>query len=132
MSSPITDPNHPLYFNDHNRALLTQCRHYDPHSIYGWHPMEEGGAVFRTRQLNAKKVELITPDGGSIELEPLGDDIFGTVLTGENTGGGHKLRITWNNDITTETYDPYSFWPTLGELDMHLIREVACVRDRDR
>ena len=40
MSSPITDPNHPLYFNDHNRALLTQCRHYDPHSIYGWHPME--------------------------------------------------------------------------------------------
>lgn len=123
MSSPITDPNHPLYFNDHNRALLTQCRHYDPHSIYGWHPMEEGGAVFRTRQLNAKKVELITPDGGSIELEPLGDDIFGTVLTGENTGGGHKLRITWNNDITTETYDPYSFWPTLGELDMYLIRE---------
>ena len=61
MSSPITDPNHPLYFNDHNRALLTQCRHYDPHSIYGWHPMEEGGAVFRTRQLNAKKWNLSHP-----------------------------------------------------------------------
>lgn len=112
-----------LRIDNHDRTLLTQCRHHDPHSVYGWHPLDNGDAIVRTRQIGAKKVELVAKCGKTREMEPLGDDIFGLYIKKGGSGGGYGLRITWDNDAVTDTFDPYFFLPTLGELDIHLIRE---------
>jgi hypothetical protein len=119
----MTETPSPILIDDHERALLTQCRHYDPHSVYGWHPLDNGNAVVRTRQIGAQKVELVAADGSTTEFQALGDDIFGIEIPNGAENPAHSLRITWPSDAVTDTFDPYSFTPTLGELDLHLIRE---------
>ncbi len=84
-----------LRINNHDRTLLTHCRHHDPHSVYGWHPLDNGDAVLRTRQIGAKKVELVTKCGKTREMEPLGDDIFGLYIKKGGSGGGYGLRMVF-------------------------------------
>ena len=112
------------HISDTDRELLTQCRHYDPHGVYGRHPQAAGTAVIRTRQVGATAVAVITPAGDATALEPLGDGIFGAVVTGPAAGeDAYQLQVTWPDGATTVQADPYHFLPTLGELDIHLIRE---------
>lgn len=111
-----------IAIDDSTRSLLTQCRHYDPHSVYGWHPMANGDALIRTRQIGAKKVEVIS-DETTLELLPIGDDIFSVIVPNGASHPDYRIQVTWGNDIVTTTADPYHFLPTLGELDIHLIRE---------
>ncbi|MCS4489811.1 1,4-alpha-glucan branching protein GlgB [Corynebacterium sp. ES2775-CONJ] len=113
----------PAGLDDHDRGLLTQCRHYDPHGIYGWHALENGDAIIRTRQLGAEKVEILTADGKTRKLDAIGDDIFTATIKKGATLEDYRLKVTWNKDLTTIEADPYHFLPTLGELDMHLIKE---------
>lgn len=100
----MTEPLSPIMIDNHERALLTQCRHYSPHSVYGWHPLENGNAVVRTRQIGAKKVELVAADGTTTEFQALGDDIFGLEIPGGATAA-YGLRITWASDAVTNTFD---------------------------
>src|SRR5205807_10646608 len=39
------------------------------------------------------------------------------------TTGGYQLEVRYPGGATFTVDDPYRFWPTLGELDLHLIGE---------
>lgn len=117
----MSTPHNPLTIAADDHGRLVHCQHHDPHGIYGWHKIDAGHSLVRTRQLGAQSVDLIIGTD-SYPMEPLGDDIFGVTLDmGECPE--YRLRIDWGYDHVTETADPYNFLPTLGEIDIHLIRE---------
>ncbi|MGO2864635.1 1,4-alpha-glucan branching protein GlgB [Corynebacterium casei] len=94
--------------------LLNQCRHYDPHGLYGWHD----GTV-HTRRPGAERVELVTAED-VVPMRNIGDDIFFAELA-ENED--YRLRITYPAQPPRDIADGYRFLPTLGSLDLHLISE---------
>lgn len=94
--------------------LLNQCRHYNPHGLYGWHD----GAV-HTRRPGAQRVELVTATE-VITMRNLGDDIFFAELEEDED---YRLRITYPAQPPRDVADGYRFLPTLGSLDLHLISE---------
>lgn len=94
--------------------LLNQCRHYNPHGLYGWHD----GTV-HTRRPGAQRVELVTATE-VITMRNLGDDIFFAELEEDED---YRLRITYPAQPPRDVADGYRFLPTLGSLDLHLISE---------
>lgn len=112
--NPLTIPA-----EDHGR--LVHCQHHDPHGFYGWHKIDSDHSLIRTRQIGAKSVDVLIGNHAH-PMQPLGDDIFGVILdTGECPD--YRLRVDWDFGNVKETADPYIFLPTLGEIDIHLIRE---------
>ena len=103
---------------------ISNGSHHDPHSLLGVHPIEAGW-VIRTLKPFAKSVRATFAKGAEIELTHLWNGIwqgfiankqvpdYRIVATYESDGGSTE----WNTD------DSYRHLPTLGELDLHLIRE---------
>ena len=99
-----------------------------PHSLLGLHPLGDGtGVVGRALMPGAVTVEVVpvhdrtTP---SIPLRRIGDtDVFEGVSRAVRKVHAYDLRVTWEGGGTTQGRDPYSFWPTLGETDLHLFNE---------
>ncbi|MDU0478440.1 1,4-alpha-glucan branching protein GlgB [Staphylococcus chromogenes] len=109
-----------MHIHDNDLTRLLHCQHHDPHGQYGWHALEEGSAV-RTRQLGAERVELLI-DAQVVAMQPLGNDIWAAPLASTEPAD-YRLRVTWPGAEPVELADGYAFLPTLGETDLHLIRE---------
>jgi len=102
---------------------LVVCRdHADPHRVLGAHPHPEG-AVVRAYRPDAREVRVLPEDGEAVELalvHPAG--VFEAVLPGRSLPLRYRLEVVYD----TGRYvlgDPYAFLPTIGELDLHLVRE---------
>lgn len=95
--------------------------HHDPHSILGAHPGPEGVTIRALRPF-AEKVEVLV-DGAAHEMHHLAFGVFEVTLPGVDKIPDYRLRITYPDAPPYETGDPYRHWPTLGELDLHLIGE---------
>ncbi|MGI5154891.1 1,4-alpha-glucan branching protein GlgB [Microbispora sp. CA-102843] len=95
--------------------------HHDPHSILGAHPGPDGVAIRALRPF-AEKVEVLA-DGSAHEMSHLAFGVFEVTLPGVDKVPDYRLRITYPDAPPYETDDPYRHWPTLGELDLHLIGE---------
>jgi 1,4-alpha-glucan branching enzyme len=93
--------------------------YYDPHSVLGPHRYD-GGVTIRTLRPLADAVVFVTPDA-KIEAIHEQDGIWVAVLEGESVPD-YRVEVTYG-DSTTLNDDPYRFLPTLGELDLQLIRE---------
>ncbi len=107
---------------------LTRIVHQSPHSILGFHPLGDGsGLVARALLPGALGVELVPvheSDQPRFELQRLGEtDVFEGVTRGATQVYAYDLVITWADGSRTQGRDPYSFWPTLGETDLHLFNE---------
>ena len=111
-------------------AWVAQGSHYDPHSVLGQHliPVEgskDSVTVIRTRRPLATEVIAVLGSKARIELSHAGHGIW---------EGAHTLGLT---DYVIETRYPdgaqwiaedgYRFAPTVGELDLHLIRDRKSV-----
>jgi 1,4-alpha-glucan branching enzyme len=96
---------------------LLAGEHHDPHSILGAHPYSDGTAV-RVLRPHADEVTVLTDDG-EYPLEHLAGGFFHGMIHGT---GDYRLRVRYG-DYTEITDDPYRWLPTLGEVDLHLIRE---------
>lgn len=95
---------------------------HDPHAVLGAHPYE-GAVTVRTLKPLAHRVEIVLPDGCAVDAEHEHDGIWRAVVPVEALPR-YTVRVTWaEGHESVETDDPYRFWPTLGELDLHLIRE---------
>lgn len=103
-----------------DRELLQYCRHYNPHGIYGRHMLDNHNAVIRTRKLGADAVYVIAGDK-RVSMQPAGDDFFVAVVNAKDFED-YRLEAHWG-DFSNVQADAYHFLPTLGELDLHLIRE---------
>ena len=92
----------------------------DPHSVLGAHPAK-GGVVVRAYRPDAESVRVLPMD---VELEPrqrrrrLRGDVQGAQLPLD-----YELEVRYPAGDTFRLRDPYSFLPTLGELDLHLAGE---------
>ncbi len=100
-------------------AAVAGGRHHDPHGILGPHP-HDGGVTVRVLRPLADEVVVLTADGEH-PAEHEQDGIWVVVVPGD-TIPEYRLRVRYG-DETTDTDDPYRFWPTVGEMDRHLIRE---------
>ncbi|MFJ5776466.1 1,4-alpha-glucan branching protein GlgB [Streptomyces sp. NPDC093094] len=112
----------------HSRALpatdikrLVTGEISDPHALLGPHPSADGVRLRVLRPL-ADAVRITDPDGAVLlDLEHESDGVFTGLL---RTHALPDYRITAVYGDHVHRYDdPYRFLPTLGELDLHLIRE---------
>ena len=102
---------------------LVACEHHDPHSLLGAHP-SRGVVVVRAFHPGADRVVLL-PD----ELEPVPLDrvhpegVFAADIPGASLPLRYQLEVSYPDGRVLTGRDPYSFPPTLGELDLHLAGE---------
>ncbi len=99
-----------------------------PHALLGVHPLgTRTGLVGRACLPGAQKVRVIPLHGtaqSGFDLQRISDtNLFEGVVGGESSVCTYDLDITWADGSISRGRDPYSFWPTVGETDLHLFGE---------
>ena len=103
---------------------LVQGRHSDPHRLLGAHPAADGvGAAVRVYRPDAERVEVLADGREPVEAERLAPGFFEARLAEQPRPEEYRLRVSYPGGETFELRDPYAFWPTLGEMDLHLAGE---------
>jgi 1,4-alpha-glucan branching enzyme len=96
--------------------------HGDPHRVLGIHA-ERGRWVVRAWVPAAVACTVRGPVG---DVKARGAGGVWTARLGVADTGpapAYTLLVTWREGTTSELEDPYRFWPTLGDLDLHLLGE---------
>ena len=102
---------------------LVQGEHGDPHHVLGFHKVD-GRTVVRAYRPDASAVRVLLGGGKSVEAEKVHDAGIFVADVPESAGDdGYRLEASYPSGDTIEIGDPYRFWPTLGELDLHLLGE---------
>jgi len=97
----------------------------DPHRILGAHEAD-GGVVVRAYRPEAKTVRVQPADDKSAAVEAELKDPSGlweALLPTAKLPLEYELEVEYADGNTFTMRDPYSFLPTLGELDIHLVME---------
>jgi 1,4-alpha-glucan branching enzyme len=117
-----------MILTEEERTLLIEARHGEPHSLLGMHPLGgQNGVVVRAFLANAESVSLRPthePEKPSITLERIDE-------TGLYEGYSKAASEVYAYDLIVRDYqgtertsrDAYSFYPTVGEQDLHLFGE---------
>lgn len=92
---------------------------YDPHAVLGAH-VGDGTVTVRTLRPLADGVVVVTA-AARVPASHEADGVWCAVLPGTEVPD-YRLELTYG-DATTVVDDPYRFWPTVQELDRHLVRE---------
>jgi 1,4-alpha-glucan branching enzyme len=93
----------------------------DPHSLLGAHP-DGGVTVVRAWRPDAQSVACLVDGAIAAKLEPLHPaGLFEGAVEGKVED--YELEVSYARDRTFVIKDPYSFPPTLGDIDTHLIGE---------
>ncbi|MGC2494174.1 GlgB N-terminal domain-containing protein, partial [Candidatus Binatus sp.] len=111
---------------------LLAFQHHDPHSILGAHL--EGNRLFvRAFRPGASRVDLIVP-GDAPRPMRIRDaaGLFEVIVEGRVSIFPYRFEIHYPDGNSVTTYDPYSFMPTLGDLDLHLWGEQKDDRAYDK
>src|SRR4051794_25012944 len=103
-----------------DRLRAGECA--DPRSVLGAHPCPDG-IVVRAFRPGARSVAVVVDDGRRVELDPLGDGLFETVVHDATFPFAYRLDVEGATGTRHVVADAYSFGPTMGELDLHLIGE---------
>ena len=94
----------------------------EPHRLLGPHP-EGSTTVVRAWRPDAEAVTLVLDDGTELPMDqvhPAG--VFGVGLPRGDIGA-YRLEVLYPGGATFPIEDPYRFWPTIGDLDLHLFGE---------
>ena len=102
--------------------------HHDPHSVLGAHPAPGGGMTVRALRPLATSVIVLLPDGRRFPAGHVHQGIFAADLPDDKDVPDYRLSVTYPNgdggpDAEYVADHPYRHRPTLGEMDLHLIRE---------
>src|SRR5438477_5219676 len=96
---------------------LVAGEHENPHNVLGRH-----GPVIRARRPDALAMRVLLPDGSRAEMKQVHDGgVFEADVSGADQG--YRLEADYAGGVVTDFDDPYRFWPTLGDLDLHLLGE---------
>jgi 1,4-alpha-glucan branching enzyme len=103
---------------------LAAGTHKNPHSVIGMH-LIHNHIIVRAWQPHAKSVELYDVKSQEKWEMPIVDarGAFELALPGRHERFLYQFIITTHEGHIYTTYDPYSFWPTLSEFDLHLFNE---------
>ncbi|WP_394214157.1 1,4-alpha-glucan branching protein GlgB [Brachybacterium vulturis] len=107
---------------EHELGATATGSYHEPHSVLGAHEYE-GAVTVRTLKPFAHEVAVVLPDGGSVAMEHEYDGIWVAVVEHAELPA-YRIRVTWSAQAEPiELEEAYRFLPTVGELDLHLIRE---------
>jgi 1,4-alpha-glucan branching enzyme len=98
--------------------------HHDPHSVLGAHPHEKGWVIRALRPM-AKSVTAVLFDSPAVELEHLENGLWQGFVKSKKTPD-YRLNAKYageGGDVDWTVDDAYRHLPTIGELDLHLIKE---------
>lgn len=98
---------------------LVSGSHHDPHSFLGAHPGADGRTIIRTFHPEARSARVILGDGSGHPMTKV--DTRGLFEVEVDTPTGRYLLALTSHTGSWEIEDAYSFVPTLGDLDIHLI-----------
>ena len=102
---------------------LLACRHHDPHGVLGVHGSTHG-AVFRCLRPDAVSVDVLAKGELPVALKLAAKGgLWEGALPYAQHGPGLSVRAKYADGAVWEALDPYSFLPSLGELDEHLLGE---------
>lgn len=107
---------------------IINVQHGDPHSILGMHEIKYNGKTalaVRAFVPQAEKMYVFDPKNPKVKYEGQKihmDGFFEAIITDRNKWFRYKLAFE-NNDSKWECYDPYSFSPFIGELDIYLFNQ---------
>src|SRR5437016_12484453 len=90
--------------------------HADPHRVLGPH-----GSTILALRPDASAVRLVLADGRVVEMTRLRPG--GLFLADLREVDGYAIEADFEGGTTLRYDDPYRFWPTLGETDLHLLGE---------
>lgn len=107
---------------DRQIQRLVELRHPDPHAVLGIHP-DGDGVVVRAYRPDAERVTVLPDFGGQIPARHRNSGVFEARLNGQHDVFGYLLRVDYRGGASFTFRDPYSFRPTFGELDSHLVSE---------
>jgi 1,4-alpha-glucan branching enzyme len=104
---------------------LVNARHGSPHQLLGMHPLGEGaGVVVRALAPNAASIEAVPTheqDQPTVKLRRLHEaGLFEGTTRKANRVYAYDLVITDTAGRVRQNRDPYSFLPTIGEMDLFL------------
>jgi len=111
---PVPDP--PVDLRQELDALAAGT-HRDPHRVLGVHRVG-GQVVVRTWRPGASSATL---EGRP--MRRIHDAGVFEVLIDDERPPGYRVTFAWDGGGRHTVVDPWSFWPTLGDLDIHLIGE---------
>jgi 1,4-alpha-glucan branching enzyme len=109
-------------------ATFLEAKNASPHSVLGMHPIKKGrtqGVVVRAFLRDAAKcsvVNIATNEEFPMEQVAV-EGFFEAFISKYKDVFRYQLRATLHNAETRQFFDPYSFLPTLGDLDLHLFNE---------
>ncbi len=95
---------------------LLSGEHADPHRVLGPH-----GSTILALRPDAAAVRLVLHDGRTVDMTRLRPG--GLFLADLGDVDGYAIEADFEGGTTLRYDDPYRFWPTLGELDLHLFGE---------
>ena len=101
---------------------LLELRHPDPHSILGAHPNEHGVAV-RAWHPDAEEVILLVDGESPRPMARHRAGLFDLQVEDRREAFRFRLEVHYPGGRVFTIRQPYSFPPTLGELDLHLWAE---------
>ncbi|HET8672806.1 MAG TPA: 1,4-alpha-glucan branching protein GlgB [Thermoleophilaceae bacterium] len=100
---------------------IVRREHSNPHGILGAHPAD-GGVVIRAYRPAACAITAQVDDGAAeLELEEIHPGgVFEGFVSGAEPGLRYRLEVDYGDAGAFTIDDPYSFTPTIGDLDLHL------------
>jgi 1,4-alpha-glucan branching enzyme len=123
MGSPVDSG---LMVDGADLERLVAGQHHDPHSLLGAHPVRDGDGRDRVvvRGWRPDAVGMVILAGEQrvqmLQIHPAG--VFAGVLEGPGIPD-YRLETTYPDGVVVAIDDPYRYWPTLGQLDLHLLAE---------
>jgi 1,4-alpha-glucan branching enzyme len=106
--------------------LLLAGRLSDPHRVLGAHE-SDGGVTIRAWRPAAESIVARVSSNGSelpVRMHRIRDEgVFEGTVADAEAPLRYELDVSYPNGQTLRTRDPYSFAPTLGPLDLHLLGE---------
>jgi 1,4-alpha-glucan branching enzyme len=102
---------------------IVHREHGDPHAVLGAH-QDGDDVVIRAYRPAAAAVTAQFDDGPDVALEEIHPGgVFEGVVQGAGLPLRYRLEVDYGAGGTFTLDDPYSFSPTIGDLDLHLMGE---------
>lgn len=106
---------------------IIHATHHDPFDVLGFHECRElvrkDHAHIRLYLPNALEVSVLNRGGKNACRRIEGTDFFEWRGMADDVPRPYQIMFIDRHNTTRTTYDPYSFIPCLGELDIHLFNE---------
>ncbi|RKH46463.1 1,4-alpha-glucan branching protein GlgB [Corallococcus sicarius] len=101
---------------------VVELRHPEPHSVLGVHP-DGDGMVVRAYRPEAVSINVLPEFGGKVPMVHRTGGVFEARINGRTEPFGYLLEVEYPGKKVFTLRDPYSFLPTLGELDLYFAGE---------